>query len=119
MRGLPTGTVTVKVKTARLVSQQMKQGAGKGRANHKCQAMIADAESADLAPPLLYGARLVDWWELGSSVIEMQVLAVLTDLTIRQQECIVVPAQTGNQSCPLRAIKTLQIALQVVARMPA
>ncbi|MNO07737.1 hypothetical protein D3C81_2300520 [compost metagenome] len=53
MRGLPAGTVTVKMKTAGLMSQQMKQGAGKGRADNKRQAMITDTESAYLALPLL------------------------------------------------------------------
>ncbi|MNR00980.1 hypothetical protein D3C85_1167710 [compost metagenome] len=71
VRGLAARAVTVEVKAARLMAKQVQQRTGKRHAGHKRQAVIADAQCADLLLPLLQGAGFADGWKLRTGLIEM------------------------------------------------
>ncbi|MNF79275.1 hypothetical protein D3C84_614850 [compost metagenome] len=115
VRGLAARAVTVEVKAARLMAKQVQQRTGKRHAGHKRQAVIADAQCADLLLPLLQGAGFADGRKLRAGLIEVQVFGVRADLLFGQQEGAVVPAQAGDQSCALGAVEAAEITLQVIA----
>ena len=113
--GLAARAVTVQVKAARLMAEHVQQRTGKRHAGHKRQAVIADAQCADLLLPLLQRAGFADRRKLRAGLVEVQVFAVRADLLLGQQKGAVVPAQAGDQSCALRAVEAAEVTLQVVA----
>ena len=84
MGGLAAGAVAVEVEAARLMSEQVQQRACKGHRDDKRQAVVTNAQCADLLLPLLQRARLADRWQLRTGLIKVQVFAVRADLLFGQ-----------------------------------
>ncbi|MNF04702.1 hypothetical protein D3C80_2042830 [compost metagenome] len=66
------------------MAEHVQQRARKRHPDDKRQAVVADAQSADLLLPLLERACFADGWQLCTGLIEMQVFAVRADLLLRQ-----------------------------------
>ena len=79
MGGLAARAVPVEVKAVRFMTQHVQQRIGKRHAGHKCQAVITDAQGADLFLPLLQGVGLAARWELGAGLTGVQVFSVQAD----------------------------------------
>ena len=66
------------------MAEHVQQWSSKRHAGHKCQAMITNAQGADLLLPLFQGASFTYRRKLGACFIEVQVLCVGTDLLLWQ-----------------------------------
>ncbi|SAM35116.1 hypothetical protein BN1864_LIB5394:05163 [Pseudomonas sp. 1 R 17] len=64
--------------------KQIQQRPCKGHRDDKRQAVITNAQRADLLLPLLKRARLADRWQLSTGFIKMQVFGVRADLLFGQ-----------------------------------
>lgn len=83
--GLAPGTVAVEVEAARLMSKQVQQRPRKGHRDDKRQAVVANAQRADLLLPLLQRTRFAVGWQLRAGLLkEMQVFGVRADLLFGQ-----------------------------------
>ena len=84
MSSLATGAVAIQVEAARLMPEQVEQRSCKRHRDDKCQAVVANAQCADLLLPLLQRASLADRWQLRTGFIKMQVFGVRAYLLFGQ-----------------------------------
>ncbi|MNH10708.1 hypothetical protein D3C79_701950 [compost metagenome] len=83
MGGLSARAITVQVETARFMPKQVQYRSSKSHAHDERQAVVPNAQRADLLLPLLECSSLGNGRELGASFVEVQVFSAGTNLPIR------------------------------------